>query len=800
MQIWHLDFLSMVSVAVVVAITPFLPIQLSGALFLCEVAFGTVAAPWKYRQFSQKPGQGGDEDDEEGTWLKNGLEVLQKILDPSEAHANLIRSDGGKWFQGWWSGVSAPSCLGQQNVAEFLSYTIFGRRVTPCTTMAQSASQQFISALDLPIHQGNNPNASFIAHTEEPLVACYRPLTFYLLTEAVAGWGHLKLTRGQGHRLVTKTEVASYYMKDPIEVAPVDQAPIIFLHGIGLGLAPYTGFLKRVAEMNPSTILISVQYKHVSMRLTSRVPSVTEVADDVAEFLTSQGISSARIIAHSYGTLVASALTKRHPSLVLQGGLTLIDPVCFAMFLPHLVRKTLHFEAKQVPDSAASAAAVSAAVHEHSDGAELVGVKERRGLKKWLSLVKSLMKGLVVRELHCAAAMCRNFRWTDINLWMSELPLDSTIVLGGMDGMIPVAEVKQMLNSKAATMRGVKLIYSEEKAHGAFLLDPELQHKILVSSLPPYGLLEGVAIMSGKRHQASAEQNSLGEDDTQGGIKAALLSPSVDLVIKVSAQSKPLSSSMTSNVWEDTYELSEDKDAKIYAEALKGIEHWSSGVLSSESPPPLQLPYRRRLICPCSSVVHSPTNMVRSLYVGAPSAALPWKFVQSVGISASSASLAALCNKGYCWPSVLRVPESEMRGLCNRTMVCSTVTQRDQLADTTRLIMYRSCRQQSKMSSGPFPVIRSSGSKGCRGYGNSNPQSSTLKVRLPCVLRDAYPQQLCFDVLAGSPTLGRVSPRQVTTSTQALSDDLGAGGRTLHYLSRVAAAANRRSMMCLPSR
>jgi hypothetical protein len=50
--------------------------------------------------------------------------------------------------------------------------------------------------------------------------------------------------------------------------------------------------------------------------------------------------------------------------------------------------------------------------------------------------------GLVVREMHCAAAMCRNFRWTDVNLWASELPQGSTVVLGGMDGMIPVAEVR----------------------------------------------------------------------------------------------------------------------------------------------------------------------------------------------------------------------------------------------------------------------------------------------------------------------------------------------------------------------
>jgi hypothetical protein len=101
-----------------------------------------------------------------------------------------------------------------------------------------------------------------------------------------------------------------------------------------------------------------------------------------------QGISTASIIAHSYGTLVASALIKRHPSLVTpqHGGLTLIDPVCFAMFLPHLVRKTLHFEAKHVPAPAVMCPELKNGGNGNSD------VWAMRGLKMWLS-VKDLMKG-----------------------------------------------------------------------------------------------------------------------------------------------------------------------------------------------------------------------------------------------------------------------------------------------------------------------------------------------------------------------------------------------------------------------
>ena len=103
----------------------------------------------------------------------------------------------------------------------------------------------------------------------------------------------------------------------------------------------------------------------------------------------SQGEERATIIAHSYGTLIASSLAKRHAGLVT-AGLTLVDPICFAMFLPHLVRKTLHFEATgKLGGSAATVASASAAV--------LEGAAQGKGLfSRWLP-IKGLMKGEALR-------------------------------------------------------------------------------------------------------------------------------------------------------------------------------------------------------------------------------------------------------------------------------------------------------------------------------------------------------------------------------------------------------------------
>jgi hypothetical protein len=89
---------------------------------------------------------------------------------------------------------------------------------------------------------------------------------------------------------------------------------------------------------------------------------------------------------------------------------------------------------------------------------------------------------MVIRELHCAAAMTQRFKWSELNLWTSDIPLNTTVVLGGQDNMIPAPQIMQLLTSKAAQARGVNVVYNPELGHGSFLLHPELQKEIAGSA------------------------------------------------------------------------------------------------------------------------------------------------------------------------------------------------------------------------------------------------------------------------------------------------------------------------------
>lgn len=75
----------------------------------------------------------------------------------------------------------------------------------------------------------------------------------------------------------------------------------------------------------PGHPIIALECKHISMRLTLWVPTVDDVAEVMSGILRREGVHKTAIVAHSYGTAVASRLIQLYPKFVAH--LTLIDPV-----------------------------------------------------------------------------------------------------------------------------------------------------------------------------------------------------------------------------------------------------------------------------------------------------------------------------------------------------------------------------------------------------------------------------------------------------------------------------------------
>lgn len=65
-----------------------------------------------------------------------------------------------------------------------------------------------------------------------------------------------------------------------------------------------------------------------------------EVVEDIIKVLDDHGIKKMCVVGHSYGTFVASRLVQSHKDRIHT--LCLIDPVCFGMFMPHLLHNFIY--------------------------------------------------------------------------------------------------------------------------------------------------------------------------------------------------------------------------------------------------------------------------------------------------------------------------------------------------------------------------------------------------------------------------------------------------------------------------
>jgi len=123
--------------------------------------------------------------------------------------------------------------------------------------------------------------------------------------------------------------------------------PVVFLHGLGIGVAPYADWVAALPKDRP---IVAPEWPNISYGtdLGARYPTPSELADFLerttqqasddaaaADELLSPSVSSRSVgpprkcdvIAHSYGTVVLTGFRRHHPQSVRR--CVYIDPVCF---------------------------------------------------------------------------------------------------------------------------------------------------------------------------------------------------------------------------------------------------------------------------------------------------------------------------------------------------------------------------------------------------------------------------------------------------------------------------------------
>lgn len=132
------------------------------------------------------------------------------------------------------------------------------------------------------------------------------------------------------------------------------KSPIVFLHGIGVGLYPYMEYLKELnqgyREEDGVIGILAVEMLPISSRITSPLPRKQEMCQQLQSILKHHGFQRFVLVSHSYvhlsrstsianvviryGSVIATHLLKTPELASMITSLILVDPVSILLHQP----------------------------------------------------------------------------------------------------------------------------------------------------------------------------------------------------------------------------------------------------------------------------------------------------------------------------------------------------------------------------------------------------------------------------------------------------------------------------------
>eukprot|EP00590_Aulacoseira_subarctica_P006159 CAMPEP_0172420520 /NCGR_PEP_ID=MMETSP1064-20121228/6882_1 /TAXON_ID=202472 /ORGANISM="Aulacoseira subarctica , Strain CCAP 1002/5" /LENGTH=843 /DNA_ID=CAMNT_0013160523 /DNA_START=261 /DNA_END=2792 /DNA_ORIENTATION=+ len=191
-----------------------------------------------------------------------------------------------------------------------------------------------------------------------------------------------------------------------------EEVPIVFIHGIGIGLIYYLTLIDQLLTLGRPVILPEIPYVTAFRAWLS--PSCVLLPQVVSSTLTAMiyecGFSKAAFVGHSYGSSWVSYMCKLAPSNVACA--VFLDPICFCLHLPFLTKQF---------------------VYQRSDPGST--------------------SCIVRTDVNVNWTIQRGFPWTRVALFVEQIPVKAAVFLSEKDCLVPTADVQRYLSSKGASLR-----------------------------------------------------------------------------------------------------------------------------------------------------------------------------------------------------------------------------------------------------------------------------------------------------------------------------------------------------------
>ncbi|KAI8346697.1 Alpha/Beta hydrolase protein [Mortierella sp. GBAus27b] len=292
----------------------------------------------------------------------------------------------------------------------------------------------------------HNPNIECIRLAFDPVVASHRPLIYYtVILLYFLGFSRFEGTVDQSampYNYDSSTDL-SYWCRVPTQ--PDNKVPLVFIHGIGVGLVQYAHWIIALSTISRPIILVEIPYvANNPYKVDCMSPDDTYLA--LERILKRHGYSKATFMGHSLGTMICAAICRANsatsPKSIVHG-MIIADPICFLTH--HSIARNFAYR----PPSTAN---------------------------------ELLMDLFAAREIGTSWYIMRRFCWNQSIMFPFSpvLPKMTRVFLSREDNLLDMGLVVEYLKSQVGLSeeRG-ELHVMEDLDHAAFLLRPSWFLKVL---------------------------------------------------------------------------------------------------------------------------------------------------------------------------------------------------------------------------------------------------------------------------------------------------------------------------------
>ncbi|KAF8517787.1 hypothetical protein JB92DRAFT_2904540 [Gautieria morchelliformis] len=409
-----------------VSATPPLP---PADLPLLQTAFSRVlkAGLANLPSHTVKPSRNGDTShDEEQDAKERGS--VHRLGSPSESITQLDfhdpRAQDFREYMRTWFHRKPWSEIRTHEMRQWIYWSTFNAHLPPDSELSpvhRAALDEGMAMIQrragAHIKHGSNPQCKPLLLTLDPVTIHLRPLIFYTSVWLANQWIKGSLQREWGLEFGKYGDL-EYLVRLPQHTGPPTSRPLVFIHGLGLGLLQYNLPLQDFLRSLPSRPILIPLQPHISQNIfhprflnpLPREESVRCLTEIIGKM--GWGDQGVDMLSHSNGSIFHAWMLKSCPEIIRRS--CFVDPVTFCSWEGDVCYNFVY--------------------------------------RPCTTSIELMMRYFVGSEVGVANVIQRHFDWFANSLWYEEIPHASdprktVFYLGGEDDIVESERVQRYLRS-----------------------------------------------------------------------------------------------------------------------------------------------------------------------------------------------------------------------------------------------------------------------------------------------------------------------------------------------------------------